>query len=145
MPPPPALPPSLSGPSGPWFSVRYSRANASSKYRQWRLRRVAFRAVEIIQGVLSRFENRDFNVTSAGTLAADAVKEIEAPIKRAIQVDMIDPTPKHLSGVAVSVDASEVVTTTDNLTVTADLLGKAQAETITLTVNAVDVLSGLEN
>ena len=134
-----------SDPIGPWFSVGYSRANASSKYRQWHLRRVAFRAVELIQGVLSRFENRDFNVTAAGTLAADAVKEIEAPIKRAIQVDMIDPTPKHLSGVAVSVDASEVVTTTDNLTVTADLLGKAQAETITLTVNAVDVLSGLEN
>lgn len=133
-----------SEPIGPWFSVGYSRANAASKYRQWRLRRVAFRGVQLIQGQLARMENRDFNVKADGTLAPDAVAEVKRPIERALQIDMVDPTPKHLAGYQVAVDETEVVTTTDNLTVTVDLQGKMQAETITLTVNAVDVLSGLE-
>jgi hypothetical protein len=134
-----------SSPIGPWFSVGYSRANAASKYRQHRVRRVAFRGVKLIQGQLARMENRDFNVTAAGTLAVDAVAEIKRPIERAIQIDMVDPTPSHLAGFQVSVDATEVVTSTDNITVSADLQPKGQAETITLTVNAVDVLSGLED
>jgi len=69
---------------------------------------------------------------------------VKGTIEKVVKIDMIDPTPKHLSGVVATVDAAEVVTTTDNLTVRVDLLGKAQAETITLIVNAVDVLSGLE-
>lgn len=134
-----------SSPIGPWFAVGYSRANAASKYRQHRVRRVAFRGVKLVQGQLARMENRDFNVTAAGTLAVDAIAEIKRPIERAIKIDMMDPTPSHLGGYQVSVDATEVVTSTDNLTVSVDLQPKGQAETITLTVNAVDVLSGLED
>ena len=79
-----------------------------------------------------------------------AIGQIETPIRRALKIDMMDPTPSHLAGTdaapgfQVSVDAAEVVTTTDNITVSVDLQPKAQAETITLQVNAVDVLSGLE-
>lgn len=125
---------------GPWIKVGRSRASLASRYKQLRLRRVAYRGVEIAQGVLAGYEQADFDVKADGTLATKDQKAVEGAIAKSIKTDMIDPNPRHLAGVSVALDSSEVVTSTGNLTVAVDLLGKAQAENITLTVNAVGAL-----
>jgi hypothetical protein len=125
---------------GPWFAVGYSRASAASKYRQWRNRRIIYRALDLCLGVLARVENGDYSTNPDGTLALFEKKALERLVYDVIKIDMLDPSPAHLAGMRVAIDGAEIVTTTDNLTVTVDAQPKMQAETITLTVNAVDVL-----
>jgi len=122
----------------PYFVRGVTRAGQNSLFVDIGVQRMSAYAATIIYAALRDYENPTFDLNADGTLqeadAAALEEAFEQPLRRLIV------QAKHASAVVVSIDRTEKVSQTRNITVTWSVQIRGQAEDITGTLSLVGEL-----
>ncbi len=95
-------------------------------------RRVINKASGITRDTLLQYVNQDLQTNANGTLTEKQAQAIEGAIERAIEAGVVNPGAA--TGVVATVDRTENVVSTQNITVTIHLGALGYAKTITATI-----------
>ncbi len=122
---------------GAAYAVRGITRSASPKFAYLAILRMGLQLVRVFYAAGARYENANRNLTPNGTIREADAKSIEKYIRDQILLNLAD----DISGnPIVVVDRTEIIGTTNNLKVSADVQHLGYFFTVTLTAGVVDII-----
>lgn len=112
----------------PYIARGVTRAPSTGKFKHAGVMRMTMLAARIVDDAMQQYDNDDPFLNPDGTLRDPDAAAIKRTIDRALGVLVED---EHASSAACTVDTTEDIGATDNLTVSFEVQHKAQLQTVT--------------